>query len=666
MKKTIGIAAHVDAGKTTFSEQLLFRTGRIREAGRVDHQTSCLDTHSIEKARGITIFADQAVFSYRDDTYYLLDTPGHVDFSAETERAMAAMDAAVLLINGSAGVQAHTITLFRLLARYQVPVLFFFNKTDLEGYRRDLVLDELKTKCGGDYLFLKDGSDIRSERAAEFAAERDDALLEAYLEGNLRPETVKDSLRGLVRERRCFPVCEGSALKGTGVGEFLEVLSELTETSYEKEAVSPFLAEVYKIRYDDKGNRVTYMKLKAGRLLVRQEFRFPLGDGVSAEKVNEIRVYQGKKYETRDQAEAGDLVAVTGLRTPGCGWRITKAGCEPEERYQLAPALQAAVRSLDGADPAHLMEALHRLDEEDPMLSVNWQRATGEILVHVMGKIQLEVLEQLMRERFGMAIEFLKPEIPYRETIEKSVAGYGHFEPLRHFAEVQVRLDPGEPGSGITFSSECSLDSLSQNYQHLVEVHVKEKEHAGILTGSPLTDVRVVLLHGRAHEKHTEGGDFREATYRAVRQALEKSQSVVLEPWYHFDIYVEAGVMGRVMTDITKRSGECRPPRQEGDLVHIEGEGPVETFLDYSSELISFTGGRGSISLMPDGYRRCHNEAEVIAAIGYDKEADTENPSSSVFCAKGLSFLVPWQEAEQYISTKAKEARKVLESVKKQ
>lgn len=656
MKKTIGILAHVDAGKTTFSEQLLYYTGSIRNLGRVDYKTSYLDTDEVEQKRGITIFADQGVFQYDGDTYYLIDTPGHVDFSAETERVIRSLDYAILLISGTSGVQAHTTTLFRLLYSYKVPTFIFINKTDIQSVHLESVLEEIKNKLTENIVFLESNKAISTKFStiAEFVAERDEEFLEAYLNEDYTEELLKKTIVNLIRKQLCFLVMSGSALKGEGINGFLKVFSRFTVTNYEKlETDSPFIGKVYKIRHDDKGNKLTFIKALRGALQVRNEFKFEKDKEIYSEKVNEIRVYNGKKYESVNTVLAGDVFAVTGLKTPVCGisLEIGKVSEAKDRDYRLVPALQSKIKILDDTDVSTCLEKLRILESEDPMLSVLYLEETEEILMSVMGKIQLEVLEQIIAKRFHIPIEFESPQIQYKETITAPVVGYGHFEPLRHYSEVQLRLEPNAHGSGITFESECPVDLLTLNYQRAIHNHIFEKVHKGILTGSPITDIKVILQNGRAHIKHTEGGDFREATYRAIRQGLEKSESILLEPFYRFEIYIEEEYIGKVLSDIQRLRGSSELPRQIDKNVCISGRGPVESFMEYGVELISFTKGTGSISLLFDGYDACQNAEEVIEKIGYNKDRDVENTSSSVFCVKGTSFIVPWYEAEKYMHT---------------
>lgn len=627
MKKTVGVFAHVDAGKTTLSERILYKTGAISAFGRVDQQTSFLDTNTIEQQRGITVFAEQARFQWKGDTYYLIDTPGHVDFSTEAERTMAALDYAILLISGSSGVQAHTTALFRLLQSKGIPVFFFINKADLDSFRLEPILAQIRSRLTEDAVYLSGMEDILrpAEHLAEFAAERDEHFMEAYLTDSFTAEDFLSALLRLMKQGKCFPVMSGSALKDIGIDSFLDVISTLTPTDYKTAEKSRFRAKVFRIRHDRQGTRLTFLKILSGTLHVR--------------------------YETSAMAEAGDVVAVTGLTIPSCG-SVLEDGVifNNHQQYTFVPTLQAQVLVQD-ADLNQCLQNLRLLEAEDPTLSVTFRPGTRDVLVSVMGTIQLEVLEQVLASRFSMAVTFGKPQVQYRETIAAPVVGFGHFEPLRHYAEVQLRLEPNPRGKGITFASECHVDRLPLNYQRLIETHVFEKEHKGVLTGSPLTDVHIVLQDGLAHEKHTAGGDFREATYRAIRQGLEKAVSVLLEPFYRWEICVESQYLGRVLADIQRLNGTFDPPVQDGSQVYVTGRGPVATFMDYSGELASFTKGSGSIMFWFDGYDLCHNAEEVIACIGYDSSRDGENTSASVFCSHGTSFVVPWYEAEKYMHT---------------
>lgn len=653
MKKTIGIFAHVDAGKTTFTEQLLYNTGSIRNLGRVDHKTSSMDTNEIEQNRGITIFSDQGIFQFNNDTYYIIDTPGHMDFSAETERSMSALDYAILIISGSSGVQAHTTTLFNLLNSYNIPVFIFINKIDIDSFNLEEVIEDIKNKLTSDILYLSSVDNIISQSTAEFVAERNDSFLESYLQEDYSDEELLDDLVKLIKERQCFPLMMGSALKGIGIDNFLEVFSKLAKTEYENNEDNSFVGKVYKIRHDDKGVRLTFIKALSGKLQIKDEFTFIKDDFTSSEKVNEIRIYKGKKFENKNEVLAGDVFAVIGFKSPICSTVITSGvtTIDNVNNFHLTAALKSKVNILDKTEKTILMEKLRILESEDPALSVTYREETEDILISVMGRIQLEILEHVMATRFGILVGFEKPQVEYRETILSEVTGYGHFEPLRHYAEVQLKLEPLPRGSGIIYESKCHVDNLILNYQHTIENHVFERVHKGVLTGSPITDIKITLLDGRSHIKHTEGGDFREATYRAIRQGLEKAESILLEPFYSFEIYAEETYMGKIMSDIQRLRGSCEPPTINCGNVYIKGRGPVESFMDYGIELISFTKGTGSISLMYDGYDLCENSESVIAKLAYDKERDVENTSTSVFCAKGTSFTVPWYEAEKYMHT---------------
>lgn len=646
MKKTIGILAHVDAGKTTFSERLLYHTGQIRSLGEVDEGTASLDNNEIERARGITIFADQAVFPYNGNTYYLIDTPGHMDFSAETERTLQVLDYAILLIGGNAGVQSHTITLFQLLEQYRIPVFLFINKCDMDGFDLNSVLIQLKQNLSPNLLYLE--PDMPLEDLAQAAAEQDEGFMEAFFEENYSEFEVTQRLTELTSKRILFPVCAGSALKNEGIPFFLSILDRYTSTDYERLSSEPFSGRVYKIRHDNKNSRITFLKILTGKLRVKDGFDFATDTGTDTEKINEIRIYHGSKYDTFPDASAGDIIGVTGLKHPVCG-NILGQG-EPSAPFFMIPALQSRVVILDQSSLNNVLEALLQLEAEDPMLSITFIEELKEICIHIMGSIQLEILKQLISNRFHMNITFEKPKVLYQETIAAPVMGYGHFEPLRHYAEVNFRIEPAKRGSGISFCSQCPVDDLAINYQNLIQTHVFEKKHRGILTGSPLTDVSVILTAGRAHLKHTEGGDFREAVYRAIRQALEQAENILLEPYYRFEIQVLREHLGRTLSDLQKYSCEFAPPENcQGELFSIKGRGPVFTLIEYPMELAAATKGSGSISLISDGYEPCHNTEYVIQSIGYQKDHDLDNPSGSVFCAKGTSFTVPWDQAEYYM-----------------
>ncbi|WP_334075082.1 translation factor GTPase family protein [Paenibacillus sp. A14] len=645
MNKTIGILAHVDAGKTTFSEQLLYYTKSIKSRGRVDHRDAFLDSHQIERQRGITVFADQGRFVYGDSSYYLIDTPGHMDFSPETERAIQAMDYAIILVSAVEGLEGQTETVWELLNRHRVPCFFFINKTDRVGADVARVAEELRTEFGAELCDMTDrltDDGGMSGELVDFIAERDEALLESYLENGYDPQRWLEVMRSLVKERKIFPYAYGSALQGTGIEGFLRKLELLTVTDYDGEG--PFAGRVYRIRHDEQGTRVTFIKALNGTLKVRDILEYGDAQNPVSEKVTQIRRYNGSEYKTVDRVEAGELFAVTGLSRTQVG---DGAGALREKAaYETVPALKSKVIFEPGIHVKEALAYFNLLNAEDPSLNVVWEETLQQIHIHVMGRIQLEVLEQLVLERFHLKVAFDQPEILYKETIDSEVDGHGHFEPLGHYAEVHLRLQPGERNSGIAFENACHADDLSVGNQNLIRHHLFERDHHGLLTGSPLTDVRITLLTGRAHNKHTSGGDFREAAYRALRQGLEKADNVLLEPYYHFKIKVETDQIGRVISDIGQASGRFEAPVTEGEQTVLTGTVPVATFMDYGSQLASFTQGKGKLSLTFAGYDRCHAEREVIERIGYDKDADPEYTSSSIFCAKGQGYTVAWDEAE--------------------
>lgn len=645
MRKTIGLFAHVDAGKTTFAEQLLYHTNSIRARGRVDHKDAYLDSHEIERARGITVFADQAVLSYKDDTYYLIDTPGHVDFSPEMERAVLAMDYAIVIVSAAEGVQGHTETVWQLLRRHGVPTFFFINKTDRVGADPDGVLAEIRTHLTPDAVPLADelGADgVVGEPLRERMAERDEALLEAFLEGGGDPAYWLEALRTLIREGRLFPCASGSALQDVGVAEFLAQLHLMTAADYDEDA--PFGGRVYKIRHDANGVRQTFVKVLSGSLQVRDELAYESGGVGYAEKVTRLLAFNGSRSQAVDRAMAGDLVAIAGLTAAEAGQGLGR--CKDKHAYEMVPTLQSKVVFAESLNVKDVLRAFQMLNAEDPSLNVVWEESLQEIHLHVMGVIQLEVLEQVAKERFGMDVSFGPPEILYKETIRTAVIGYGHFEPLRHYAEVHLLLEPGERGSGIAFASACHPNEFSVGNQNLVRTHLYEREHHGLLTGMPVTDLKITLLRGAAHNEHTHGGDFREAAFRALRQGLEKADNVLLEPFYDFKIRVGIDEMGRVLSDIQRASGRFEPPLTTGTHAIVAGRAPVATFMNYAAELAAFTHGRGSIRCVFGGYGECHDAQEVIERIGYRKDADPLYTSASIFCAKGSGYSVPWQEAE--------------------
>lgn len=645
MKKTIGILAHVDAGKTTLSEQILFYTNSIRKKGRVDNKDSFLDSHNIEKERGITVFSGQAIFNIKDSTYYLVDTPGHVDFSPEMERAIAIMDYGILLINASDGVQGHTETLWNLLRKYNVPTIFFINKIDLEGADIEKSINDIKENFTKDILCIEE--DLSKEELSleeiETLCSYDDKLLEKYLLGEYNNKEFLDLLKKLIKENKIFPCFKGSALQNIKISEFLNSLEEITYTDYKDNGLS---GVVYKIRHEENGNKIVFLKLLKGVLSVKDEVLMPSKE---KEKINSIRIYNGNKFKTVDKVYAGDIFGVMGLNSLEIGDYIGEE--KKKIKYNMVPTLATKIILKDKINVKDALKYFKILNEEDPSLNVFWNEALQEIQVHIMGKIQLEVLKEVALERFNLNIDFGECEILYKETIKNTVIGSGHFEPLKHYAEVRLLMEPLKRGEGIVFESKCHTDNLSYGLQNLVKTHVFEKEHKGILTNSPITDIKITLLTGRSHIKHTEGGDFREATYRAIRQGLEKAENILLEPYYKFKITAPLENMGRIISDIQKLSGEFNPVETTENKVIITGRGPVSTFMNYSMEITSFTKGRGNINFIFDGYDKCHNFEEVIEKIGYNKDSDIENTSTSVFCAKGSGYLVPWDLADDYMHT---------------
>ena len=640
---TMGILAHVDAGKTTLSEGILYTCKAIRKLGRVDHQDAFLDTNTLERNRGITIFSKQAECTLGEFGITLLDTPGHVDFSAEMERTLQVLDYGILVISGADGVQGHTETLWRLLSRYQIPVFLFINKMDQPGTDRETLLVELKEKL--DTNCVDFSADQTSEDWKEQVAVCDEQVMEAYLEGE---EISRVQIQKMIRERKLFPCYFGSALKLTGVKEFLEDLKlRIRESSYPES----FGAKIYKITRDSQGERLSHMKITGGALKVKSVLSNgkpgERGEGIWQEKVNQIRIYSGEKYTMVSEVKAGTVCAVTGLTAtyPGQGLGSEQASDMPV----LEPVLSYRIGLPEEVNVHQALLQLRQLEEEEPLLHIVWNGTLGEIYAQVMGEVQIEILKSLIKERFGMTVTFDEGNIVYKETILEPVEGIGHFEPLRHYAEVHLLLEPGETGSGLTFATDCSEDVLDRNWQRLILTHLEEREHKGVLLGAPITDMKITLLTGRAHIKHTEGGDFRQATYRAVRQGLRKAKSQLLEPYYEFRLEVPSEQVGRSMTDIQKMLGEFDPPKTEGEMTVLTGSAPVVTMRDYQKEVISYTSGRGRLSCTLKGYYPCHNQEEVVEAVGYDPEADLENPTGSVFCAHGAGFVVNWDQVEEYM-----------------
>lgn len=630
----IGILAHVDAGKTTLSEALLYQTGALKKLGRVDHRDAFLDTFALERERGITIFSKQAELMLQDTAVTLLDTPGHVDFSAEMERTLQVLDCAILVVSGTDGVQAHTATLWRLLARHHIPTFLFINKMDIQSADRAAVLAELKSRL--DEGCIDFGA---PDSMAEEIAVCDESVLERFLEcGQVEAREIS----ALVAARKVFPCYFGSALKLDGVEELLSGLDRYMQPP---QYGADFGARVFKIARDGQGNRLSYLKITGGSLSVRTQLSGQ-EDGGWQEKVNQIRIYSGEKYQTVERAESGMVCAVTGLThtRPGMGLGC-EAGAMPPV---LEPVLNYRVDLPEGCDAHAMLQNLRLLEEEDPQLRVVWNERLGEIHLQLMGEVQLEILTRLIAERFGVEVAFDEGSIVYKETIAAPVIGIGHFEPLRHYAEVHLLLEPGERGSGIRLDTACSTDMLDLNWQRLVLTHLAEKIHLGVLTGAPVTDIKITLLAGRAHIKHTEGGDFREATYRAVRNGLMQAESVLLEPYYAFRLELPDDCVGRAMNDIQRMDGTFDPPEQQDGGTVLTGTAPVAAMRNYWTEVAAYSKGRGRLSCVANGYAPCHNAAQVIDAIGYEAERDTENPADSVFCSHGAGHVVRWDEVREY------------------
>ena len=638
-----GLLAHVDAGKTTLSEALLYRSGARRTLGRVDHGDAFLDTHNLERARGITIFSKQARLSTPRLDITLVDTPGHVDFSAEAERTMPILDCAVLVISGTDGIQAHTLTLWRLLESYRVPVFLFINKMDLPGTDRADLLKQLQTQLSPGCLCLE-------EDYEEQCALLDEALLENYLESG----TVTDgNLRQLVKNRKLFPCCFGSALRLEGVEALLRLLDRLAPRP---EPPEDFAARVYKISRDPQGNRLTWLQITGGSLRVRSQLCYVNQKGESVEeKLTQLRLYSGDKFTVAEEVFPGQTVAITGLTQSYIGMAL---GCQsPSPPPMLTPVMTYRVVLPPRTDPMTVLPQLKLLEEEEPQLHILWEN--GQIHVQIMGKVQLEIFRALVLERFGLEVTLGSGRIFYKETIENTVEGVGHFEPLRHYAEVHLLLEPLPRGSGLQFASTCSTDILDISYQKLIQSHMSEKVHRGVLTGAPITDMKLTLLVGKAHLKHTEGGDMRQATYRAIRQGLMQAKSILLEPWYSFTLTLPTEQVGRAITDVRAMCGEFDPPENTGTLSTLRGILPASELGDYAQLVAAYTQGKGRLQLTLEGYRPCHNTEAVVEQIGYDPEADTENTPDSVFCAHGAGFQVKWDKVKDYMhleSGLAKEA----------
>ncbi len=636
----VGILAHVDSGKTTLCESILYKSGQLRKPGRVDHCDAFLDTHEIERERGITIFSKQALFSYANTDFTLLDTPGHIDFSAETERVLHTLDYAILVISGAEGIQNHTETLWKLLERYNVPAFIFINKMDISHLTTQTLMSELHSRLGSECVDFSSGR--KSNDFFESVAMCDEAIMNSFLENG----TVSDKdIRSAIASRKIFPCFFGSALKNDGVLEFLKCLDEYTKTPVADER---FGARVFKISEDAQGERLTHLKITGGMLKVKSL----LSDKENtrdawSEKVNSIRLYSGAKYKITEVAYPGEVCAVTGLSKtyPGEGLGFENDADIP----LLEPVLSYSIILNDDIDVHNALTNLRKLEEEDPLLHIVWNERLGEIHAQVMGEIQIDILKRIALERFGMDIDFGQGKIAYKETIAMPAQGVGHYEPLKHYAEVHLLLEPLKRGEGIRFETDCSTDELDRNWQRLILTHLEEKDHLGVLTGSPITDIKITLIAGRAHQKHTEGGDFRQATYRALRQGLRCAQSVILEPWYEYRIEAPSENIGRIMTDITQMGGSFVGPLTDGEMSYISGKAPVCKMRTYHTELTGFTKGKGKLFCSVCGYEECHNSEEVIEETGYDCDSDLENSADSVFCSHGAGFVVKWDKVRDYM-----------------
>ena len=635
----VGILAHVDSGKTTLSEAMLYRSGAIRKLGRVDHKDAFLDTDTLEKARGITIFSKQALLTAGDTSITLLDTPGHVDFSTETERTLQVLDYAVLVISGTDGVQSHTETLWRLLRRYHIPTFVFVNKMDLPGLSREELLHQLNHRLGDGFV------DFGAEQADrdEALALCDERLMDAMLESG---ELTAENIIPAIARRHVFPCWFGAALRLDGVDELLSGLDEYTRPA---PALDAFGAKIFKVSQDEQGARLTWLRVTGGELKVKAQLSGETDGEPWSEKANQLRLYSGAKYTLAESVLPGQVCAVTGLTKakPGEGLGAERDSDLPV----LEPVLSYQVLLPEGADVHAALGKLHRIEEEEPQLHVVWNETLGEIHVQLMGEIQLEVLKSLLAERYGLNVEFGPGGILYKETITEPMEGVGHYEPLRHYAEVHLKMEPLPRGSGMQFAADCREEQLDKNWQRLVLTHLEEKQHVGVLIGAPLTDMKITLIAGKAHLKHTEGGDFRQATYRAVRQGLMMAKCQLLEPWYAFRLEIPAENVGRAMSDIQRMEGSFEPPETEADgqTAVLTGTCPVVTMRSYPMEVVSYTRGRGRLSLTLDGYRTCHNAEEVIDAVGYEPEHDLDNPADSVFCSHGAGFVVPWEQVRNHM-----------------
>lgn len=661
MNKTIGVLAHVDAGKTTFCEQLLYHTKSIRNRGRVDNKDTFLDNHEIERQRGITIFSEQGKFIYNNSNYNLIDTPGHIDFSPDMERAISIMDYAIVIISAVEKIQPHTKTVFRLLKKHNIPVFFFGNKIDREGANIEKLIEDIKLNLSEDVIDISTNLNIDneinlSEEIIEFIAERDEELLDKYLNGEYDKELWINKLIKSIKNCDIYPFFKGSALQDIGIEDFIKKLDYLTYTNYQGN--NNFIGKVYKVRYDENKNRLTYIKAISGNLKVKDELKYIIKDEVITEKINNIRVYNSNKYENVNEVFAGQIFAVTGLTNIKPNEYILDKNLDINKFYEnysidkeidIVPTLKSKIKFDESLNIKEVLNVFKILNDEEPALNVKWNENLKEIHIHVMGKIQLEILKEIVKNRFNIDVDFGKCEILYKETLKVKTIGYGHFEPLGHYAEVHLLIEPSTRNSGIIFKSNAHVDDLTIGHQNLIKTHIFEKEHNGILGGYPLTDINITLITGRAHTKHTSGGDFRQATLRALRQGLEQVDNLLLEPFYKFKIDIGIDYIGRVLSDIQKMSGTFKDPIISEETCIIEGRGPVSTFMDYQLELISFSKGTGSISFIFDGYDECHNRDEILENRNYDKDSDSEYTSNSIFCSKGQGYIVKGREAKEYM-----------------
>lgn len=639
MKKvTVGITAHVDSGKTTLAEAMLYKTGAIRKLGRVDNGNSTLDTNSIERERGITIFSAQAELSTGNTHFTLLDTPGHVDFSAETERTMCVLDYAILVISGTDGVQSHTTTLWKVLRKYEVPTFIFVNKMDLIGAEKSSIIKNLSSRLSGNCVDFTGNDDEIAESCS--------MCCEEFMEHFITHGTIENELiTKAIAERRIFPCFFGSALKMDGIDEFISGLDRFTR---EYESRPNFSAQVYKISYDQKGSRLTHLKVLGGQLKMREELTYKDADGNEISgKISSIRFYSGEKFRTADYAEAGEVCAVTGLVGTFAGQGL---GCaENSQKASLEPVMTYKIVLPDQKNIYEAIKELRLLEDEDPQLHILWNEQNKEIHIQLMGAVQLEVLSKIIEKKFGYSVSFSDGAVTYKETIRNAVEGVGHYEPLRHYAEAHILLEPLPTGSGLQFAADCSEDKLDKNWQRLILTHLTEKTHLGVLTGSPITDIKLTLVAGKAHLKHTEGGDFRQATYRAIRQGLRNAESVLLEPYYNYEIEVPTENVGRVISDLQHMSADFDTPENIGEMSIIRGCAPVSEINDYQTDIIAFTHGKGKISFNIAGYRECHNAEAIINWIGYNCDSDVENSADSIFCSHGAGYIVKWNEVYDHM-----------------